>query len=101
MKQLIATGPGVLAFKDYEDRDITGDEIHVKVLYASPKHGSEIADFRGKSPVINEKYDEEWKLFLARDEHDLPGVEFGKWNVGNMIVGQILKVGNNVVNYKE
>src|SRR6266498_1268966 len=101
MKQLVATNPGVLAFKEYEDRDITTDEIYVKVLYASPKHGSEIADFRGQSPFIKEKYDDEWKLFLPREDNDAVSVEFGKWNVGNMIVGQILKAGSNVTNFKE
>ncbi len=56
MKELVAASPGVLVFKEYEDRAITDNEIYVKVLYASPKHGSEIADFRGQSPFIKEKF---------------------------------------------
>ncbi len=101
MKELVAASPGVLAFKEYEDRAITDNEIYVKVLYTSPKHGSEIADFRGQSPFINEKYDNEWKLFLPRDEKDNAGVEFGKWNVGNMIVGEIIKKGKAVNDLEE
>jgi len=100
MKQLVATAPQKLDFLDYEDRDITADEILVKVLYASPKHGSEIADFRGLSPFLEEKYDNELQLFVPREKEEKAGVEFGKWNVGNMIVGNIIQKGKNVSGFE-
>ena len=101
MKQLVATAPRQLELLNYEDRIITDDEIRVKVLYASPKHGSEIADFRGLSPFIKENYDQEWQLFLPRKEGDESGnVAFGKWNVGNMIVGEIIEKGKAVTAFE-
>src|SRR5215203_6886258 len=100
MKQLVATAPRTLEFLEYDDRKIDAKEILVKVLYASPKHGSEIADFRGLSPFIKEDYNSEWKLFLPRERGDEGGVAFGKWNVGNMIVGEISEKGKDVQGFE-
>jgi threonine dehydrogenase-like Zn-dependent dehydrogenase len=101
MKQLVATAPRTLALLDYEDRPVGDDEILIKIRYASPKHGSEIADFRGLSPFIHENYDPEWKLFLPRREGDKSAsVDFGQWNVGNMVVGEITATGKKVSGYK-
>lgn len=100
MKQLVAISPRTLSFLDYEDRDLNDDEVYVKVLFASPKHGSEIADFRGTSPFIKEKYDIESQLFLPRETGEQTGVAFGEWNVGNMIVGDITAKGKDVNDYE-
>ena len=96
MKQLVATAPQTLEFLEYEDSPIGANEILVKVRFASPKHGSEIADFRGLSPFIKENYDTEWQLFLPRKKGDEGGVAFGKWNVGNMVVGEVIESGKAV-----
>ena len=100
MKQLVTIAPRRLSFIDYDDRSISDDEVYVKVLYASPKHGSEVADFRGTSPFVKEKYEGEWQMFLPRKNDEQPGVAFGEWNVGNMIVGEITEKGEDVKDYE-
>ena len=99
MKQLIATAPRQLQLLDYEDRTIEAHELRIVVEYASPKHGSELADFMGSSPFIAENYDPQWQAFLPREEGEAAGVAFGKWNVGNMVVGKIAEVGEAVTGY--
>jgi len=101
MKQLIATAPQQLAFLDYEDRPLQPNEVYIKVQYASPKHGSEQMDFRGKSPFMEEQYDSEWQMFRPRKENEPRGIEFGKWNVGNMIVGEIIEKGTEVIDFNK
>lgn len=101
MKQLVATAPQQLAFLDYEDRPLQPNEVFIKVQYASPKHGSEQMDFRGISPLMNEQYDTEWQMFLSRKQGEPRGIEFGKWNVGNMIVGEIIEKGDEVMSFKK
>ena len=101
MKQLIATAPQQLAFLDYEDRPLQPNEVYIKVQYASPKHGSEQMDFRGKSPFMEEQYDSEWQMFRPRKEDEPRGIEFGKWNVGNMIVGEIIEKGTEVIDFNK
>ncbi|MFN2438519.1 MAG: zinc-binding alcohol dehydrogenase [Chitinophagaceae bacterium] len=101
MKQLVATAPQQLAFLDYEDRPLQPHEVYIKVQYASPKHGSEQMDFRGKSPFMDEQYDNEWQMFRPRKEDEARGIEFGKWNVGNMIVGEIIEKGSEVIGFNK
>ncbi|MBS4195702.1 zinc-binding dehydrogenase [Lederbergia citri] len=100
LKQLLAVAPHKAQLDYYEDREINEDEVKVKVEFAAPKHGSELAGFRGESPHINDYYDEDWHTFLPRDEKESKGVEFGKWNLGNQWVGRIIQVGSKVTDYK-
>ena len=63
MKKLVATAPRVAELKDYTDREINSNEVKIKVEFAAPKHGTELADFRGTTPFIDGKFDEEWRVF--------------------------------------
>ena len=60
MKKLVAAAPRVAELKDYEDRPIQSNEVRVKVEFAAPKHGTELADFRGTTPFIDGKFDNDW-----------------------------------------
>jgi len=98
-RMLVATAPGKAEIVEYRDRKIAANEVMVEVEFASPKHGSEIADFRGESPLIDERYDDDWKLLLPRSPDQRKGVEFGSWNLGNMWVGKIVVKGVDVKDY--
>ena len=69
-KMLVAVEPRVAGFKEYTDRPIQEDEIKCKVLYAAPKHGTEVTEFRASSVHVKERYDSEWQLFVPRDENE-------------------------------
>ena len=96
MKKLVATAPRVAEFKEYEDRTIERDEVRVQVEFAAPKHGTELADFRGTTPFINGKFDPDWKIFTQRTEDEPRGIEFGDLPIGNMFVGKVIEVGEDV-----
>jgi threonine dehydrogenase-like Zn-dependent dehydrogenase len=100
IKQLVAVAPHKAAILECEDRTINANEVRVQVDFASPKHGSELAGFRGESPHMDEYYDESWHTFLPRPETDKKGVNFGNWNLGNQWVGIITEAGSEVVDYK-
>lgn len=100
MKKLVATAPRVAALKEYEDREVLANEVKVNVEFAAPKHGTEIVDFRGISPFIDENYNAEWQMFMKRDEEEARGIEFGDLNLGNMFVGTIVEKGENVTEYE-
>ena len=53
MKKLVATAPREAKLVEYEDRPIASDEVKVMVEFAAPKHGTELADFRGTTPFID------------------------------------------------
>ena len=100
MKALIATAPRKAELLDYEDRETADNEVKVKVEFASPKHGTEVVDFRGLSPFIDEDYDPEWQIFKKRGDDEARGVVFGEFNLGNMFVGKITEKGKNVTEYE-
>lgn len=79
MKKLVALEPRIAGFKDYEDREIEKNEVRIRVIFATPKPGTEIVDFRGLSPFIDEEFSEEWRLFLPREEGSQRGVVF--WRI--------------------
>jgi len=99
MKKLVATAPRVAELKDYEDRPIQSNEVRVKVEFAAPKHGTELADFRGTTPFINGKFDNDWKVFVERAADEPRGIEFGDLPIGNMFVGTIIEAGADVTEY--
>jgi threonine dehydrogenase-like Zn-dependent dehydrogenase len=98
-KQLLAVEPRKAAIGAYEERDMKPNEVRVQVQYASPKHGSELAAFRGESPHQADYYDSDWHLFLPRDPNGPQDVVFGDWNLGNQWVGTIVEVGSEVTGY--
>ncbi len=99
MKKLVATAPRTAALTEYEDRPIREDEVLVKVEFASPKHGTELADFRGVTPFIDGKFDEEWRVFTQRDPDEPRGIVFGDLPLGNMFVGRITACGSAVTEF--
>lgn len=98
MKKLVALEPRVAGLVDYEDREMNEDEVLIQVFYASPKHGTEIHDFRGISPFIDEEFNTEWNLFMPR-QGDQKGIVFGEFQLGNMVVGKIIAKGEQVTEY--
>jgi threonine dehydrogenase-like Zn-dependent dehydrogenase len=100
LKQLLAVAPHKAQISGYDDRPVQPHEVKVQVEFASPKHGSELAGFRGESPHIDDYYDEDWRTFLPREEKDKKGVNFGQWNLGNQWVGVITEAGSEVAGYK-
>lgn len=99
MKKLVATAPRVAELKDYEDRPIKANEAKVKVEFAAPKHGTELADFRDVTPFKDGKFDEEWRVFKERAADEPRGIEFGDLPLGNMFVGTITEIGADVTEY--
>ncbi|MFB5188741.1 zinc-dependent alcohol dehydrogenase [Alicyclobacillus fastidiosus] len=98
-KQLVAIAPRKTAIVEYDERPINQEEVRVQVEFASPKHGTELAEFRGESPHMDDYYDEEWRMFLPREEGKRTGLQFGAWNLGNQWVGTIVEVGSRVTDY--
>ena len=90
MKKLVATAPRVAALVEYEDRAILANEVKIRVRFGAPKHGTEVVDFRAASPFIDEDFNGEWQMFTPRPADAPRGIEFGKFQLGNMVVGDII-----------
>ncbi|EFC9206153.1 zinc-binding alcohol dehydrogenase [Escherichia coli] len=99
MKKLVATAPRVAALVEYEDRAILANEVKIRVRFGAPKHGTEVVDFRAASPFIDEDFNGEWQMFTPRPADAPRGIEFGKFQLGNMVVGDIIECGSAVTDY--
>ena len=99
MKKLVATEPRVAALVEYEDRAVSANEVKVRVRFGAPKHGTEVVDFRAASPFIDEDFNGEWQMFMPRTEGAPRGIEFGKFQLGNMVVGDVIECGSDVTDY--
>ena len=97
MKKLVATAPRVAALVEYEDRAILANEVKIRVRFGAPKHGTEVVDFRAASPFID--FNGEWQMFTPRPADAPRGIEFGKFQLGNMVVGDIIECGSDVTDY--
>ena len=100
MKKLVATAPRVAALVEYEDRAVGAHEVKIRARFGAPKHGTEVVDFRAASPFIDEEFNAEWQMFTPREEGAARGIEFGKFQLGNMIVGEIIECGDDVTEYQ-
>lgn len=100
MKKLVAVKPRVAELLEYEDRSISPNEVKIEVQFASPKHGTEVIDFRGMTPFMDEDFSEEWRMFMPREEGTTKGIVFGEFQLGNMVVGQIIEVGSEVTGFQ-
>lgn len=99
MKKLVAVEKGKAALKNYEDRAIEKDEVKIKVEFASPKHGTELSDFRGTTPFIDGRFDEEWRVFTSRSDEEERGIVYGDLPLGNMFVGTVTESGSDVKDF--
>lgn len=99
MKKLVATAPRVAALVEYEERAILANEVKIRVRFGAPKHGTEVVDFRAASPFINDDFNGEWQMFTPRPANAPRGIEFGKFQLGNMVVGDIIECGSEVTDY--
>jgi threonine dehydrogenase-like Zn-dependent dehydrogenase len=99
VKKLVVIEPNKAALVDYEDRGVEPDEVKIRVNFASPKHGTEIADFNGTTPFINGKYDPDWQVFTERSDTEPRGIVYGDLPIGNMVVGEIIELGHEVKDY--
>lgn len=100
MKKLVAVEPRKAGFLEYNDPEIQSNQVKINVYFAAPKHGTEVVDFRGITPFMNEYFSDEWRVFLPREESSEPGIIFGEFQLGNMVVGEIVEVGNEVKDYQ-
>ena len=98
-RKLVAAGYRKASLQKYEDPSLKSGQIRIKVEYASPKHGTELPAFRGEDPFAADLYDEDWRIFLKRDQIGMPEVN-GKPLLGNQWVGVIVELGPGIEGFR-
>lgn len=101
-KILVIENPKQVAFHDYEEKVLTGNEIRVKTLYSGISAGTQLTLYRGQNPLVHKKFNSEKRLYLDRKSDD-PKEEAlypakGAW--GYEEVGEVIEVGAEVTQAK-
>lgn len=91
--ELIADHPGHAALRSYEDRTIKSNEIRVRTLFSSVKHGTEFRAFASNSPDSSRPYDRELGLHSREGK---PVEPIFPQPLGNMCYGVVTEVGSDV-----
>lgn len=96
-RRLVVAGPRRAELETYRRPAVGRGEIGVRVEHASPKHGTELAVFRGEDPFVADLFDEDWRLFVGRDADTRERPDSASRPVlGNQWVGVVDEVGEDV-----
>lgn len=93
-RELIATAPNAVAFREYESPRLNPDQIRVRSRFGAAKHGTEMALFKGYANPRG-AWDAEYKLHR-------PGQDFVRYpvNLGNTCIGEVVEVGAAVTDFQ-
>jgi threonine dehydrogenase-like Zn-dependent dehydrogenase len=89
-KRLVCVKKGELAWQEYDELPVTGDRVRVEAEYGAAKHGTEMSFYKGYG-LPRGPYDPEYQLHRAGEARGS-----GPFPVGNMLVGQVVEVGDEV-----
>jgi threonine dehydrogenase-like Zn-dependent dehydrogenase len=94
--ELIADRPGHAILRVYEEPPLQPDQIRIRSLFSSVKHGTELRLFRGDSEDTLYRWDGNLRLHVREEK---PQVQF-PMRLGNMCLGRVTEVGVQVTRLK-
>ncbi|MDE2870062.1 MAG: zinc-binding alcohol dehydrogenase [Chloroflexota bacterium] len=89
--EVVSTDGRSFRYREYEIPVLGPRDVHVRVEFAAPKHGTELHSLTG-NPHHRKRWDEKLRIYLPLPE-PLPLTERP---VGNMVVGSVTGVGPEV-----
>lgn len=93
-REIICKQPRIPSIYPYGETPLLAGQVRARTEFASPKHGTEMHSFRGDEPQVHDYFDEEYNLFLPRQERQ--GQAGYGFRPGNMWTGRIIELGEGV-----
>jgi threonine dehydrogenase-like Zn-dependent dehydrogenase len=90
---LTLEAPRRLAFHREADADLQPDQVRLRTLFSGISAGTELSQYRGTSPFMHRRFDDDRRLFVASQTPSWP---FPVTNLGYEEVGEIVEVGASV-----
>lgn len=87
---LVLAGPRTLAFDPVEDHPLGPGEVRVRTLYSGISAGTELTQYRGTSPFMDRRFDEQRRLFVPGET---PSWAYPIRTLGYEEVGEVVEVG--------
>ncbi len=99
-KEFLVIAPKIIEFRDYAELPLKPDEVRVQALTSGIKHGTEMALYSGITPFLDNEFDPEMRVFLARKDKNFYPLNLGSWLVGDVLETGLavkrLKIGDRV-----
>lgn len=80
-KALVMLGPREAFLRDEPLADLGPDQVIVRSLLSSFKHGTEMSAYLGSSPFVTKRLDPEWRVFTEQCEGDAPPFYPRRWGI--------------------
>jgi len=97
-KEVVATAPGCLIFREYEESLLKPNEVRMRSILSAEKHGTTLPVYRGLPPFSEKVYNPELGLFFPKETERGWTISF-PMHIGNMTVGVITEVGRSVTHF--
>ena len=94
--ELVADRPGHAVLQSYEESPLKPDQVRMRSLFSSVKHGTELRGFRADSADASDRWDGELRLHRRGEA----AAERFPRGLGNMCTGEVVEVGSEVENLK-
>ena len=66
-RELVAIAPRQPVIREYDEPKLQPKQVRVQSAFSAPKHGTELASYRGISPFSAGRYDRDLCLFLPEE----------------------------------
>ena len=94
---LVLNAPRELGFEETPDAPLGADEVRIATLFSGISAGTELTQYRGTSPFMARRWDEERRLFV---DGEAPSWPYPVRNLGYEEVGEIVEIGTAVADLR-
>ena len=94
---LVLSAPRRLDFEPFDDAPLAPEEVRIHTLYSGISAGTELTQYRGTSPFMNQRWDEPRRLFL---DDPTPSWTYPVRNLGYEEVGEIVERGSAITDLR-
>jgi threonine dehydrogenase-like Zn-dependent dehydrogenase len=94
---LVLKAPRELGFEETPDAPLGADEVRIATLFSGISAGTELTQYRGTSPFMARRWDEERRLFV---DGEAPSWPYPVRNLGYEEVGEIVETGTAVADLR-
>ena len=94
---LVLNAPRELGFEETPDAPLGADEVRIATLFSGISAGTELTQYRGTSPFMARRWDEQRRLFV---DGEPPSWPYPVRNLGYEEVGEIVEIGTAVADLR-
>ena len=94
---LVLNAPRELGFEETPDAPLGADEVRIATLFSGISAGTELTQYRGTSPFMARRWDEQRRLFVDGEARSWP---YPVRNLGYEEVGEIVEIGTAVADLR-